>query len=56
MTALLTLYMAVITPAGDLGMRYRKELRKYHRAFAKPRDGVTKEGTMIYFARKQDCV
>jgi hypothetical protein len=27
----------------------------YHRAFAKPRDGVTKEGTMIYFARKQDC-
>src|SRR6202046_862576 len=31
------------------------ELRKYHRAFAKPRDGVTKEGTMIYFARKQDC-
>ena len=32
-----------------------KELRKYHRAFAKPRDGVTKEGTMIYFARKQDC-
>jgi hypothetical protein len=32
-----------------------KELRKYHRAFAKPRDGVTKEGTLIYFARKQDC-
>ena len=32
-----------------------KELRKYHRAFAKPRDGVTKEGTMIYFARKRDC-
>src|SRR5271155_3480373 len=32
-----------------------KELRKYHRAFAKPRNGVTKEGTMIYFARKQDC-
>src|SRR5277367_662805 len=32
-----------------------KELRKYHRAFAKPRDGVTKEGTMIFFARKQDC-
>src|SRR6478672_4471318 len=32
-----------------------KELRKYHRAFAKPRDGPTKDGTMIYFARKQDC-
>jgi hypothetical protein len=32
-----------------------KERRKYHRAFAKPRDGVTKEGTMIYFARKQAC-
>ena len=32
-----------------------KELRKYHRAFAKPRDGLTKEDTMIYFARKQDC-
>ena len=32
-----------------------KELRKYHRAFAKPRDGLTKDGTMIYFARKQDC-
>ena len=31
------------------------ELRKYHRAFAKPRDGLTKEGTMIYFARKHDC-
>ena len=27
-----------------------KELRKYHRAFAKPRDGLTKEGTMICFA------
>ena len=32
-----------------------KELRKYHRAFSKPRDGVTKEATMIYFARKHDC-
>jgi hypothetical protein len=32
-----------------------KGLRKYHRAFAKPRDGVTKDGTMIYFARKHDC-
>ena len=27
----------------------------HHRAFAKPRDGLTKDGTMIYFARKQDC-
>jgi hypothetical protein len=25
-----------------------KELRKYHRTFAKPRDGLTKDGTMIY--------
>ena len=32
-----------------------KELKKHHRAFAKPRDGMTKDGTMIYFARKQDC-
>jgi hypothetical protein len=32
-----------------------KELRKYRRAFAKPRDGLTKDGTMIYFARKRDC-
>jgi Transposase DDE domain len=32
-----------------------KELRKYHRALAKPRGGVTKDGTMIYFARKHDC-
>ena len=32
-----------------------KELKKYHRAFARPRDGLTKDGTMIYFARKQDC-
>ena len=31
------------------------ELKKYHRAFAKPRDGLTKDGTMIYFARKHDC-
>jgi hypothetical protein len=31
-----------------------KELRKYHRAFARPRDGLTKGGTMIYFARKHD--
>src|ERR1700730_17191265 len=32
-----------------------KELRKYHRAFAKRRDGLTKDGTMIDFARKHDC-
>ena len=32
-----------------------KELKKYHRAFAKPRDGLTNDRTMIYFARKQDC-
>jgi hypothetical protein len=32
-----------------------KELKKYHRAFAKPRDGLTQDGTLIYFARKQDC-
>jgi transposase len=32
-----------------------KELKKYHRAFSKPRAGPTKEGTLIYFARKQDC-
>lgn len=32
-----------------------KELKKYHRSFAKPRDGVTKDGAIIYFARKRDC-
>src|SRR5271165_6780451 len=32
-----------------------KELRKYHRTFAQPRRGLTKDGTLIYFARKQDC-
>ena len=32
-----------------------KELKKYHRSFSKPRDGVTKEGTMIDFARQHDC-
>ena len=26
-----------------------KELKKYHRSFPKPRDGLTKDGTMIYF-------
>jgi hypothetical protein len=37
-----------VCPAG-------KELKKYHRSFPKPRDGLTKDGTMIYFARKEDC-
>jgi len=32
-----------------------KELKKYHRPFSKPREGPTKDGTLIYFARKQDC-
>jgi hypothetical protein len=32
-----------------------KELRKYHRAFTKPRDGLTKDGTMIYFAVRVLC-
>ena len=32
-----------------------KDLKKYHRPFSKPRDGLTKDGTMIYFARKHDC-
>jgi hypothetical protein len=32
-----------------------KELKKYHRSFSKPRDGVTKEGRIIYFASKRDC-
>jgi transposase len=32
-----------------------KELKKYHRPFSKPRDGMTKDGMLIYFARKQDC-
>jgi hypothetical protein len=32
-----------------------KSWGKYHRSFSKPRDGVTKEGTMIYFARQHDC-
>jgi hypothetical protein len=33
-----------------------KELKKYHRNFSKPRgDGLTKAGTLLYFARKQDC-
>jgi hypothetical protein len=32
-----------------------KELKKYHRNFSKPRDGLTKSGTRLYFARKHDC-
>jgi transposase len=32
-----------------------KELKKYHRNFSKPRDGLTKAGTLLYFARKHDC-
>ena len=40
-----------------LGLRggQGRGLYSNHRAFAKPRDGLTKEGTMIYFARKHDC-
>jgi hypothetical protein len=52
------------SPASRLRIRSRrnlyvcpggKELRKYHRAFAKPRDGLTKEGTMIYSSRRRSC-
>ena len=32
-----------------------RELKKYHRAFSKPRDGLTKSGTLLYFAQKHDC-
>jgi Transposase DDE domain/Transposase domain (DUF772) len=32
-----------------------KELKKCHRNFSKPRDGLTKSGTLLYFARKHDC-
>jgi transposase len=32
-----------------------KELKKYHRNFSKPRDGLTKNGTLLYFAKKHDC-
>ena len=32
----------------------RQELKNYHRSFPKPRDGL-KDGTLIYFAPKQDC-
>ena len=32
-----------------------KELRKYHPAFSKPRQELTKEGTLIYFVSKRDC-
>ena len=39
--------------ASSCGMRART--KQLSPAFAKPRDGLTKDGTMIYFARKQDC-
>jgi hypothetical protein len=43
-------------PVGNLSVcPGGKELRKYHRDFSKPREGLTKEGTMIYLARKRDC-
>jgi hypothetical protein len=29
-------------------------LKKYNRAFSKPRHGLTKDGALLYFARKQD--
>jgi len=33
-----------------------KELKKYHRNFSKPRGkGLTKDGMLLYFARKHDC-
>ena len=32
-----------------------KELRKYHRAFAKPRDGLTKDGTMVYLRASRNA-
>jgi hypothetical protein len=33
-----------------------KELKKYHRNFSKPRgEGLTKDGMLLYFARKHDC-
>jgi len=32
-----------------------KELKKYHRNFSTPRDGATKSGTLLYFARKHAC-
>ena len=31
------------------------KLKKYHRNFSKPRDGLTKAGTLLYFAKKHDC-
>jgi hypothetical protein len=32
-----------------------RELKKYPRAFSKPRAGPTKDDTFLYFARKRDC-
>ena len=37
-----------VRPAG-------KVLKEYRRNFFKPRDGLTKSGTLLYFARKRDC-
>jgi hypothetical protein len=33
----------------------RKQLQNYHRAFTKPRDGVSKDGTIRYRAIQRDC-
>jgi hypothetical protein len=33
----------------------RSRARQLNPSFPKPRDGLTQDGTMIYFARKQDC-
>ena len=35
--------------------RRGKELKKYHRNFSKPRDGLTKAGTLLDFAKKHYC-
>ena len=32
-----------------------KELKKYHRAFAAPREGVAKDGAIRYRAAQRDC-
>jgi hypothetical protein len=33
----------------------RQELKKCPRAFSKPRGDLTKDGALVYFARRQDC-
>jgi hypothetical protein len=38
------------------GCRGGQELKKCDRTFSKPGDGLTKDGTLIYFARKHDRV